>query len=141
MALQPPLPQPPHKPLARKRCCPVHCCPQPGTVCACRLKEEHTAKLEPLQELNESLLEELSAKRHDANHLAALQEELAHAVHRLEMEASGRQELWQRVCALEQERDATQDKLAAATKHLKRAEQQLGESHAAPVACLVQRSQ
>jgi chromosome segregation ATPase len=103
-------------------------------LCACRLKEEHTAKLKPLQELNESLLDELSAKRHDASRLAALQDELAHAAHRLELEASGRQELWQRVCCLEQERDATQDKLATATKQLKRAEQQLGESHAARLA-------
>lgn len=83
-----------------------------------------------MQELNEQLLEELSAKQQDSSQFAALQDQLTRATHRLELEASGRAELWQRCAALEQELQTEQDKLAVATKSLKRAEQQLGEWHA-----------
>lgn len=92
----------------------------------CRLKEEHAAKLKPLQELNEQLLAELTAKQQDNSQIAALQDQLARATNRLELESSGRAELWQRCTALEQELQSTHDKLAVATKSLKRAEQQLG---------------
>lgn len=92
----------------------------------CRLKEEHAAKLKPLQELNEQLLAELTAKQQDSSQMAALQEQLARSNHRLELEASGRAELWQRCAALEQELQGMCDKLAVATRSLRRAEQQLG---------------
>lgn len=97
--------------------------------CMCRLKEEHSSKLKPLQELNEQLLAELTAKQQDSSQIAALQEQLARSNHRLELEASGRAELWQRCSALEQELQSMCDKLAVATKSLRRAEQQLGAQY------------
>jgi len=93
---------------------------------SCRLKEEYLAKLKPLQELNEQLLAEASAKQQDSVQLAAVLEQLACTKHRLEHEAGGRAELWQRSGALEQELQVTSEKLAVATKSLKRAEHQLG---------------
>lgn len=99
----------------------------PALMCvSCRLKEEHLAKLKPLQELNEQLLAEASAKQQDSVQLVAVLEQLACTKHRLEREAGGRAELWQRSGALEQELQVTSEKLAVATKSLKRAEHQLG---------------
>jgi septation ring formation regulator EzrA len=92
----------------------------------CRLKEDHQAKLKHLQDLNKQLLAELSAKQQDNSQFEALQDQLERATSRLEMESSGRAELWQRCTALEQELQTAQDNLEVATRSLKRAEQQLG---------------
>ena len=86
------------------------------------------AKLKPLQELNEQLLAEVSAKQQDSSQLAALQEQLARTKHRLEQESSSRADLWQRCGVLEQQLLANSEQLTVATKSLRRAEQQLGES-------------
>lgn len=102
-------------------------CPDSWLGRFCRLKEDHHAKLKPLQELNQQLLAELSAKQQDNSQLEALQDQLERATSRLEMESSGRAELWQRCTALEQELHTVQDNLEVATRSLKRAEQQLGE--------------
>lgn len=76
--------------------------------------------------MNEQLLADLLAKQQDSTQLAALQEQLARAKTRLEQESSSRADLWQRCGALEQEVQAANEKLAVATKSLRRAEQQLG---------------
>jgi hypothetical protein len=55
-----------------------------------------------------------------------LQEQLDRLGHKLNLEASGRAELWQRCAAQEQELQASHEKLLMVTKSLKRAEQQLG---------------
>lgn len=98
-----------------------------------RLKEEHLSKMKSLQELNSQLMSELSARQQDCTQLAPLRQQLEATSERLDAEAGGRAELWQRCCGLEGELAATSDKLAAATKSLRRAEQQLGEQRGLPV--------
>lgn len=91
-----------------------------------RLKEEHVAKEKALLADNEQLLAELAAKQQESSQLPVLQEQLDRLGHKLNLEASGRAELWQRCASQEQELQATHEKLLMVTKSLKRAEQQLG---------------
>lgn len=92
-----------------------------------RLKEEHLAKVGPLQQANARLMAELSGHQQDASQLSAVREQLAASSARADAEAGARAELSQRCAGLEAELADAHDRLATATKSLRRAEQQLGE--------------